>query len=954
MGIINKVEADSEVYTPILQDAINQYGIVESDGYEDSGLVYAKVADFDGNGSDELYYIALIEGGYQEYLYGGSELVYENTSEGPGAGRCCDNGISIAEGDNAIYIAHNSYYGSGLGPKGVSGVDNYTQQIYGHANGSFKSLGEFQEVTSYYELEMLEYYNENGELEEPEQEILDNWDYSKDVDEKTEYYYNQELVSENTYKEYHNKFANLNWKPITEGAVGSNMVVIDSKAVINQVLSELEEQSVPTNLGEDIKDSMDKNLFHSLTKWLTYSEYFKDGYSINEVLPKEELMQYFFMPNGGARYVKPEYPNEKNIAEFPKNTFSRMKAENVDNFLAIYLGQELPVTDFQYGHEEFPYAKKNGYYYFPDFAMGFNSNVIPYIRSVYELADNIYYIQFTEYEAVTYMYENYSEEKTYDVLEKELLTDQEYLSGLDLPIHSRGYAVMKMSVIDGEYQWTLIERNTQGKKFDESILDEYKKISLTPAQLKLDLSAIGSISSIDDMTTSINEQIKGKALNEQDKLIISDYLSLSLQKLNQVYVDANRNQVSISAEDGLDVTTTQQNEKAIEDYLKEQKISLTKNIQPIYRFNVNGVNFDKPISVTLNQSVLDLASEKTLNNWVYVSLDGSQRGFLIRYTDLATLFEEVENVTVELTYSDKAITTQFKVDNSEVDSLPIPIQILVPTNSEYSTVMFNDEVWGGQYNPTIQTIVFETKSTGDYTIEEKSIELSDISKLPEEQQEAIQYLTNRGFFDVEGTEFMPDSTISRNDYAKTLVRLFYALEPNAKTTFTDVAEDSPYYQFIASGEQNAIIEGYEDSTFRGDTLISISHVLSFAGRTLANKKGYAYPENPEDYLQFVDSEKIQEHAREEIALAVREGLIDQGGLLTPQRQITRAEAADILYKLYMLLYEEPMYLLKADVEEAPSFWQQYNTNIIVGGIAIIATIGGLFFRLKRRRNLMEF
>ena len=94
--------------------------------------------------------------------------------------------------------------------------------------------------------------------------------------------------------------------------------------------------------------------------------------------------------------------------------------------------------------------------------------------------------------------------------------------------------------------------------------------------------------------------------------------------------------------------------------------------------------------------------------------------------------------------------------------------------------------------------------------------------------------------------------------------------------------------------------GFEDNTFRGGQNTIREEVISISARTLAGKKGYSYPENTDDYVQFADNEKIAgwENQFGEIALSVREGLIEKGGVLAPKANVTRLDASVILYRLF--------------------------------------------------------
>ncbi len=152
-------------------------------------------------------------------------------------------------------------------------------------------------------------------------------------------------------------------------------------------------------------------------------------------------------------------------------------------------------------------------------------------------------------------------------------------------------------------------------------------------------------------------------------------------------------------------------------------------------------------------------------------------------------------------------------------------------------------------------------------------------------------------------KFRPDSTLSRYEFAEAFVKIFYEYDPELKTSFPDVPKDSEYYHYVASGEAIDVIKGYEDGTFKGNNDVLKEEVIALCSRILKEQKGYSEPENNSDYLHFDDNDSLSDWSLGEIALAVREALIEDGGTLAPLSAISRRESALILYRLYMLLYD---------------------------------------------------
>ena len=153
--------------------------------------------------------------------------------------------------------------------------------------------------------------------------------------------------------------------------------------------------------------------------------------------------------------------------------------------------------------------------------------------------------------------------------------------------------------------------------------------------------------------------------------------------------------------------------------------------------------------------------------------------------------------------------------------------------------------WGGQYDSINRTIEFTTPYSGTYEVIENAAEIVDLADCDEQTAAAIRFMVSKGYFSVDDAgNFDPNGTLNRYTFAEALVRMFFALDRSLTTSFTDVPQDSPYYAYVASGEQDDIIEGFEDGTFRGETDVMREQVIALCSRTLADKKGYSYPAAP--------------------------------------------------------------------------------------------------------------
>ena len=242
-----------------------------------------------------------------------------------------------------------------------------------------------------------------------------------------------------------------------------------------------------------------------------------------------------------------------------------------------------------------------------------------------------------------------------------------------------------------------------------------------------------------------------------------------------------------------------------------------------------------------------------------------------------------------------------------------------------STVMASytggSDNWGGQYDETAGVLAFETRYSGQYEVMENSVQIADITALSEEAQTAIRFLVSKGYLSLdENGLFNPWQPLTRYDFTRTLVSMFFALDRSLSVSFTDVPEESEYYAYVASAKANGLVQGVTEESFAGEQNLSVEQMLTVTGRTLAERKGYAVPEDAGVYLSvFTDGGAVSEWAREHTALSVREGLKDRGGMLEPQGSITREQAAVALYRLFLRLYEVPPVALDLppESEEAP-------------------------------------
>lgn len=454
-------------------------------------------------------------------------------------------------------------------------------------------------------------------------------------------------------------------------------------------------------------------------------------------------------------------------------------------------------------------------------------------------------------------------------------------------------------------EWRIVSKTEQAASQEE--LAVYGREDQKNSNIEIDYQKTS------DGATYLEEVISntdGTKPNDIAKDEITEFAQKCVSESAEGDVKASKNHIKLNEKAVKEsIKNASQTYEEIDSVLSKNNIKLNKPIMIIINIVCKNANVDEALTITLDESLKEYA-EKADEIVLKINENHSIR---IKTEALINIINTYGSVDIVLEkVSDGCYTIRFTDENGEIiDKMCNGLTVVLPASGELCTVLAEykggTDNWGGQYDSEAGTISFETSYSGTYTVSVESIEISDISNLTEEQQKAIRFMVSKGYFSLDGDKFNPESTLTRYVFSEALVRIFFALDRSAKTTLTDVPADSPYYPYVASGQNEKIIEGYEDMTFRGNNNVLREEVIALCSRTLCERKGYKEPESPEDYISFADSKDISGWARPEVALAVRETLIAGEGNLYPQNAITRADSAVILYRLFMLLYEvEPV------------------------------------------------
>ncbi|NLM43432.1 MAG: S-layer homology domain-containing protein [Clostridiales bacterium] len=177
---------------------------------------------------------------------------------------------------------------------------------------------------------------------------------------------------------------------------------------------------------------------------------------------------------------------------------------------------------------------------------------------------------------------------------------------------------------------------------------------------------------------------------------------------------------------------------------------------------------------------------------------------------------------------------------------------------------------------------------------------SDIDNFPW-AKEAIEEVATKGILQ-EATEdtFAPEINTTRGEFVGALIRAL-GLTAQSDDNFIDVSADYPYYEDIKTAKALGIAKGVGDNRLepnafitRQDMMVLIEGALRISGKLGDKKADLTYLD------QFGDKDQISDYAREAVALMVELGFIKGDGInINPKGNTTRAEAAVVLYRIYV-------------------------------------------------------
>lgn len=153
-----------------------------------------------------------------------------------------------------------------------------------------------------------------------------------------------------------------------------------------------------------------------------------------------------------------------------------------------------------------------------------------------------------------------------------------------------------------------------------------------------------------------------------------------------------------------------------------------------------------------------------------------------------------------------------------------------------------------------------------------------------------------------GDQIGPKKNLTRAEMAAVMVRAFGATTKADVSNFTDLDENSWYYDSVVSAVKMGALAGVSSSEMAPNDYITREQVFSILARILALDS-----DNADALSKFVDGSQVSSWARSTVIPMVERGYVngDDLGRINPQAYITREEFAQVMYTTIKKYITEP-------------------------------------------------
>jgi endo-beta-N-acetylglucosaminidase D len=278
--------------------------------------------------------------------------------------------------------------------------------------------------------------------------------------------------------------------------------------------------------------------------------------------------------------------------------------------------------------------------------------------------------------------------------------------------------------------------------------------------------------------------------------------------------------------------------------------------------------------------------------------------------------KELDGKKKEQIGSRPVIELSVKIDGKPVkwENLNSPVAVSIPykptaeelQNLEHIVVWYiNDageitSVPNGRYDAATGTVTFTTTHFSKYAVAFVTKTFSDVQQ-NFWGRNAIEVMASKGI--VEGTSenmFSPDKKATRGEFIMWLVKTL-GLNAEIDSSFSDVKDTDVYYMEIGIAKMLGITSGVGDNRFNPESVITRQDMMVLTAKAIKAAGINMKLGTADDLSSFADKSNVSRYAVQDVAAMVKSELVvGSNGKLNPKSNITRAEVAQILYKIFNL------------------------------------------------------
>lgn len=204
----------------------------------------------------------------------------------------------------------------------------------------------------------------------------------------------------------------------------------------------------------------------------------------------------------------------------------------------------------------------------------------------------------------------------------------------------------------------------------------------------------------------------------------------------------------------------------------------------------------------------------------------------------------------------------------------------------------------GFYNAAAGTVEFVTEHFSSYVVGYNKVTFSDVTA-EDWYSNAVSFIAARGITAGTGGDiFGADAELSRGQFMTMLMHA-YGISPdtNAPDNFADAG--STYYTgYLAAAKRLGITQGIGGNLYAPEMPITREDMFTLLYRTLSLLEEVPEGVSGRKLSDFSDAADVTDYANAALQSFVGSGIISgTSGALNPDRLTTRAEMAQVLYKL---------------------------------------------------------